>query len=203
MTERIAIFMALCSLFGCYGSELSGQVDANEEHSPDMDSFTDTRLDIDPEAWPDFDPDIGDILDVGDFLVYDTAYDPTFDPFYDAPASICSVIDQTGCPMGTWCSWALDEMSCLYYESCFPGPPGDLGIGDECSADSHNSCMPGTECWFIWGMEPPEICREWCRTDEDCSLPGARCGLPTNHIPALGPCAGLILGFPYQLCTEP
>jgi hypothetical protein len=55
--------------------------------------------------------------------------------------STCSIIEQSGCPAGTWCSWEYDEHTCNLFERCFSRPPGTLEIWESCEG-SGPLCQP-------------------------------------------------------------
>ena len=189
--------MLPCVLFllGCHSTELTGRsgADADDASNPDAldspyDAPMDTFSDLPPD-WTDTSPD--------------TPLDSPPDPPPDGPVGTCNIIEQTGCPVGWWCAWDFDEESCTYFESCHPGPPGELPAGSECSFYSDELCVPGTDCYFVEFDDPLILaCLEWCRTDDDCSLPGTSCWLTAGYNPVLGPCAGRYLTVPYMLCWE-
>lgn len=190
------IFLAVLLVSGCGCTEtgLAGRTDAGHDVPPDtsydaLDIGTDPIIDYASEPLIDVSPD--------------SHPDPSPDLPRDAPVSTCNVIDQTGCPEGQWCSWRFDEDACMQYESCFTRAPGLLDVEERCNPlepEPETRCRPGTECG---PFGRPEIiaCYEWCRTDDDCSVPGRTCTISMDYIPGFGPCAGIYIRFPYQLCT--
>jgi len=138
----------------------------------------------------------------------DGALDPTsedpFDTMSDSPGSTCNIIEQSGCPAGTWCSWEYDEHTCSLVERCFSRPPGTLEIWEPCEG-SGPLCQPGTECWETREFDGTYLwrCHEWCRSDGDCSWRDTVClGTPIGFW-GYGPCEGEPIEFPYGICSYP
>lgn len=126
------------------------------------------------------------------------------DAWPDGAGSTCSIIEQSGCPAGTWCSWEYDEHTCSLFERCFSRPPGTLDIWEPCEG-SGPLCQPGTECWETREFDRTYLwrCHEWCRSDGDCSWPDTVCLETPIGEWAYGPCYGEPFGYPYGICNYP
>ena len=118
-------------LAGCGSEDIQGGSDISTDSALDPDTHEDTRLD----AAPDLTPGCPSI----------TA----------EHGGYCNIIEQCGCPEGTWCDWYIDEATCYAYEKCVTGPRGSLEPGQECFSD--RECPAGTMC--------VDVCIEWCETD--------------------------------------
>jgi len=174
-TGLVLLLALLLSGCGCTDRGLSGRADGDE------DSITSDDTSDDPAS------------DAGDDVT---------DPPMDGPPSTCSIVEQTGCPEGQWCSWGFDEVTCTFYETCFTREPGTLEPGEECSyfPPEPPFCRPDSACRT--GDEPPAnaICVEWCRTDDDCSLAGFTCTDSPGPFYWWGPCSEFALEYPLNLC---
>lgn len=194
--------LAVVTHCGCSRMEIRGNTDAQLEDRP----YAETSSDENSEAPYDV---IFDLTDIGDTASTETPADSiTEDAFLDTstdtPSSECNIIEQSGCPEGMWCSWSFDEGTCEYYENCFARTPGTIAAGDEChSWEAEPRCEPGTECVRENDGSPTERCYEWCSTDEDCTVPYTECGRVWGGIIVVGPCAGIDVIYPYQLCMSP
>lgn len=199
-------------------THLDYDIESISDSVMDEDSGSDPGLEDYAELAPDptSDPTEEPIADVvfdpiSDFMPDrpgDSVSDPdpprdiTWDPYTDVPpdgmVGRCNVIEQTGCPPGAWCSWAVDVTYCHWYEECTFRTAGTLGPGDLCAGVSTDWCEPGTECQT--DRSHVYVCQEWCRDDLDCSLSGTSCTAPLSGIWTLGPCTGASFVFPYGLC---
>lgn len=120
------------------------------------------------------------------------------------PEGVCNVIDQCGCMAGTWCVWRVmfdDEGNCWFHEHCRADPHGGLDVGQACDslAEDH-PCRPGTTCLDadLRRRTHYGTCREFCRTDGECSVPGSRCTIPS--IITVDGCPYAVI-LPYNLCS--
>jgi hypothetical protein len=118
----------------------------------------------------------------------------------------CSVVDQCGCEGDRWCVWRVVheiDGSCRVHEYCTDVVHGGIGAGERCDSMAwEHPCEPGSTCLdedFV-RVTHSGTCWEFCRTDADCSLRGARCGYPaliTMH-DCMEP-----LAMPLPLCSIP
>jgi hypothetical protein len=184
-TISLAVRCSTCLLLGCYSTSLAGRTDSETVEDASSDSFLDTDTD---SSIPD---SLNDIL--LDFLD-------------DPPPSSCHIIDQSGCPDGTWCSWSVDDWTCTVYETCVVRPAGTIEPGEPCLSAVEPLCMPGSECF--WNHSVPEAgdretCHEWCMTDDDCSVPSSTCSIEIEFTVMVGPCRSTSIIYPYLLCSNP
>lgn len=123
------------------------------------------------------------------------------DILYDGALDECDIVRQTGCIEGSWCAMAMSESSCTHHTICVTRTPGTLSAGEECMMGSSILCMPGTECGPIGSESTERTCLEWCREDSDCSLTGSNCEPVAPIIPYRGPCAGIEVTWPVDMCN--
>ena len=110
----------------------------------------------------------------------------------DAVAN-CSLVPQSGCPMGQSCDLDGDRLSTGGTICRMTGTGRD---SNECTLDT--DCAAGYSCI---GSTTAASCMELCRTDADCTAPGGLCLIEIvdgagNTIPGPGP------GGKVVVCTQ-
>lgn len=165
--KKIVTITFIVLLTGCDSEGIKGTTDTSTDSAPDPDAVSDTRLDTFHELTPGC-PSI-------------TA----------EHGGYCNIVEQCGCPEGSWCDWYIDSSTCYAYETCVTGSRGSLEPGQECMAD--RECPAGMMC--------VDVCIEWCATDDDCSSSGSECRIPWSYSLLSDVCEETMRRYPYDLCS--
>ncbi len=189
-------------------------IDTHEDpwSEPPLDSWEDPTTEVWTDPWvdPTEDPWTDPIGDVVTDPWTDPVADAWTDPWTDTGAcepwtvpagGTCSIVDQCGCPGGSWCYWTINETLCAIAEMCISDPmPGTVGIGQPCDYSSI-VCAPGLECL---DDGTGASCYQWCRSDLDCDMAGSSCSLSVGGFPgpAGTPCETMDITFPYNICSR-